>query len=62
MPNMEESISQISRKITDGPADEIKISKLDLDNAYEQLLLSKEARNLCIFAVTGETSPVTTAF
>ena len=50
---MEELISRISRKIADGPADEIWTSKLDLDYAYGQLLLSREARNLCIFAVTG---------
>ena len=53
MPNMEEFISRISRKIADGPADEIWISKFDLNYAYGQLLLSREARNLCIFAVTG---------
>ena len=53
MPNMEELISRISRKIADGPTDEIWTSKLDLDYAYGQLLLSREARNLCIFAVTG---------
>ena len=53
MPNMEELISRISRKIADGPGDEIWTSKLDLDYAYGQLTLSKEARNLCIFAVTG---------
>ena len=50
---MEELISRISRKIADGPADEIWTSKLDLDYAYGQLILSKEARNKCIFAVTG---------
>ena len=53
MPNMEELISRISRKSADGPADEIWTSKLDLDYAYGQLILSKEAQNLCIFAVTG---------
>ena len=53
MPNMEELISRISRKIADGPADEIWTSQLDLDYAYGQLILSKEAQNLCIFAVTG---------
>ena len=45
-PNMEElisRISRISRKIADGPADEIWISKIDLDYAYGQLLLSREA-------------------
>ena len=53
MPNMEELISRISRKIADRPADEIWISKFDLVYAYGQLILSREARNLCIFAVTG---------
>ena len=53
MPNMEELISRISRKIADGPADEIWASKLDLDYAYGQLISSREAQNLCIFAVTS---------
>ena len=53
MPNMEELISRISRKIADGPADKIWISKFDLDYAYGQLTLSRAARYLCIFAVTG---------
>ena len=50
---MEELFSRISRQIADVPADQIWTSKLDLDYAYGQLILSKEARNLCIFAVTG---------
>ena len=29
------------------------VSKFDSDNAYRQLPLSREARNLCIFAVTN---------
>ena len=49
VPNMEELISRISRKM----ADEIWISKFDLDYAYGQLPPSRLARNLCIFAVTG---------
>ena len=53
-PKMEELISRMSRKIADGPADEIWISKFDLDYAYGQLQLSREARNLCLFAVTGK--------
>ena len=53
MSNMEELISRISRKIADGPADEIWNSKLDLDYAYGQLIISWSVRNLCIFAVTG---------
>ena len=46
-------ISIISRIIADGEADEIWISKFDLDYAYGQLSLSKNAMDLCMFAVTG---------
>ena len=53
MPNMEKLISRTSRKTVDGPADEIWISKFDLDYVYGQLILSRAARNLCIFAVIG---------
>ena len=53
LPNMEELITRISGKIAKGPADEIWTLKLDLDYAYGQLILSREARNLGIFAVTG---------
>ena len=49
----EELISRMSRKIVDGEADEIWISKFDLDYAYGQLPLSKNAMDLCIFPVTG---------
>ena len=41
MPNMKELISRISRKLADGEADEVCISKFDLDYAYGQLPLSK---------------------
>ena len=53
MPYMEVLFTKISRKIADGPADELWISKFDLDYAYGQLILSRETRNFCIFAVTG---------
>ena len=53
MPNKEELISRKLRKIADCPADELWISKFDLDYAYGQLVFSRAARNLCIFAVTG---------
>ena len=53
MPNMEELISRISRKIADGETDLIWISKLDLDYAYGQMQLSKHAKDLCIIAITG---------
>ena len=49
MHNMEELISKISRKIADGPADEIWIPKFDLEYAN----ISRESRNMCIFAVTA---------
>ena len=50
---MEEQNSRISRKIADGPLDEVWISKFYLDYAHGQLLLLREARHLCIIAVTG---------
>ena len=53
MPHMEDLLSRISRKIADGPADEIWISKFDLDYTYGHLQLSKRAMDLCIFAVTS---------
>ena len=53
VPIMKEFISRFPRKIADGPADEIWISKCDLDYAYGQLKLSRRAMDLCIFAVTG---------
>ena len=53
MPNMEELISRISRKIADGASDQIWIFKFDLDYAYGQMQLSKHAMVLCIFAITG---------
>ena len=53
MHNMEELISRICRKVADGTADEIWISKFDVDYGYVQLQLSKRAMDLCIFAVTG---------
>ena len=57
---MKELISRVSRKIADGPADEIWISKFNLDYAYGELLQSREARNQCIHAVTGGILPVNT--
>ena len=53
MPNMKELTSRISRKIADEEADEIWIAKFDLDYANGQLPLSKNAMDLCIFAITG---------
>ena len=53
MPNMAELKSRKSRKIADGPVDDVWISKFYLDFAYGQLQLSKQAMDLCICAVTG---------
>ena len=53
MPNMEELISRKSRTIADGETYLICISKLDPDYAYGQMQLSKHAKDLCIFAITG---------
>ena len=52
MPNMEELVSKISAKITDGEG-EIWMSKIDLDNAYGQAKLSKEAAKHCVFSIIG---------
>ena len=46
MPNMEELISKISAKITNGEG-QIWMSKIDLDYAYGQARLSKEAARHC---------------
>ena len=53
MPNNDEWRSKISRQIADGSADEIWITKFDLNYEYGQLELSKRAMKLCFFAVTG---------
>ena len=52
MPNMEELISKISAKITNGEG-EIWMSKIDLDYAYGQARLSKEAAHYCVFSIIG---------
>ena len=43
MHYMDKLISRISKKIADVPADEIWTSKLDLDYAYGQLMISRKA-------------------
>ena len=53
MPNMEELISRISRKISEEQEGEIWITKLDFDYAYGQIKLDDQTKNLCIFTVTG---------
>ena len=55
IPNMEEMTPRISREIADGAADEIWISKFDLDYAYCHLPWSKNAMDVCIFTIAGGT-------
>ena len=52
MPNMEELISKISAEISKSDG-EIWMSKIDLDYAYGQAKLSKEAAKHCVFSVIG---------
>ena len=49
---MEELISRILLKISEETEGEIIIKKLDFENAYGQLNLDEQLRNLCIFTVT----------
>ena len=53
MPNMEELIPRISRKISEGEDGEVLATKLDFDYAYGQIKLDDDTKNLCIFTVTG---------
>ena len=55
MPNMDELISKSSAKITKSD-DEIWMSKIDLDHAYGQAKLSKEASNHYVFLKLAATS------
>ena len=50
MPNMEELVSKISAEITKSNG-EIWMSKIDLDYAYGQARLFKEAAKHCVFSV-----------
>ena len=52
MPKMEELISKISAEITKNNG-EIWMSKIDLDYAYGQVTLSKEASKHCVFSIIG---------
>ena len=53
MPNMEELLNQISVEITKDRTKELRISKVDLDYAYGQMMLSEETSRQCVFAITG---------
>ena len=52
MPNMEELISKISAEITKSNG-ELWMSKIDLDYAYGQAKLSKNAAKHCVFSING---------
>ena len=52
MPNMEELINKICAEITKGNG-EIWMLKIDLDYAYGQAKLSKEAAKHCVFFIIG---------
>ena len=53
MPNMEELLNQISVEITKDRTKELRMSKIDLDYAYGQMMLSDETSRQCVFAITG---------
>ena len=53
-PNMEELINQISVKVTQDRTVQLFISKIDLDYAYGQMMLSKETSRQCVLALTGK--------
>ena len=53
MPNMEELLNQISVEITKDRTKELRMSKIDLDYAYGQMMLSEETSRRCVFAITG---------
>ena len=52
MPNIEELISKMSVEITKSNG-EIWMSKIDLDYAYGQAKLSKDAAKHCVFSIIG---------
>ena len=54
MPNMEELLNQISVEITKDQMKKLMISKIDLDYAYGQVMLSDERSRQCVFAITWE--------
>ena len=53
MPNMEELLNQILVEITKDRTKELRITKIDLDYAYGQMMLSEETSRQCVFAITG---------
>ena len=53
LPIMQNIISRISRKISEGEDSKILATTLDFDYAYGQINLDEKTRNFCIFTVTG---------
>ena len=53
MPNMEELLNQILVEITKDRTKKLKISKIDLDYAYGQMMISEETTRQCVFGITG---------
>ena len=53
MPNMDEQLNQISGEMIRGRTVQLFISKVDLDYAYGQLILSKETSRQSVFAING---------
>ena len=55
MPNkdLEDLMSKLSRKITEGVNGEILTTKLDFDYDYGQSKLDEKTRSFCIFTITG---------
>ena len=60
MPIMEELLNQISVEITKDRTKKLVISKIDLDYAYGQMMLSGETSRQCVFAITGGNFSATT--
>ena len=53
MPNMEELLNQISVEVTRDRTVQLFMSKIDWDNAYGQMNLSKETSRQGVIAITG---------
>ena len=53
MPNTQELISRIARKISEGEDGKFLATTLDFDYAYGQINLDEKTRNFCIVTVTG---------
>ena len=52
MPNMEELLNQISVEINKDRTKELRMSKIDLEYAYGQMMLSEGTSRQCVLAIT----------